>query len=310
MRRIIIVCIAVLPALLAFTGNNKNKPKLPDEFVLIPAGNYYNTDIARKIEVPGGKGLHLKMDSAALEPAGGFYISRFEVTNLQYRQFYNQVSPGMTATEKAVIACDSLGWRQELRYNEPLKDYYYRHPAYDNYPVVNISYEGALQYCRWLQQKIEKDNPRYTIEVKLPQKSQWIYAAQGGRREAMFPWGNFYLRNRKGEYLCNFKIVGDQAITRNPATGKPEVHEQDGVATGGLTYENYFTTAVKSFFPNDYDLYNMCGNAAEMIADKGVAMGGSWNDYGGDVHIKSQSVYDGPVPTVGFRPVIIIKEKE
>jgi hypothetical protein len=53
----------------------------------------------------------------------------------------------------------------------------------------------------------------------------------------------------------------------------------------------------------------MCGNAAEMINEKGIAVGGSWNDYGGDIHILSFTNYKGPAPTVGFRPVILVREK-
>ena len=46
-----------------------------------------------------------------------------------------------------------------------------------------------------------------------------------------------------------------------------------------------------------------------MIADKGIGMGGSWNDYGGDVHIKAEYKYQSISPAVGFRPIIVVKEK-
>ena len=52
----------------------------------------------------------------------------------------------------------------------------------------------------------------------------------------------------------------------------------------------------------------MCGNVAEMIVEKGIGMGGSWNDYGGDVHIRAAVNYQTAAPTIGFRPLIIIKE--
>jgi formylglycine-generating enzyme required for sulfatase activity len=232
------------------------------------------------------------------------------VSNLQYREFYKEVAANLSQSEKEKIACDTLGWRQELTYNEPMVEYYYQHPAFNNYPAVNISYEGADAYCKWLQLKIASNNPDFEIEVKLPDKIEWIYAAQGGRSQAMFPWGNYYLRNKKGEFMCNFRKVGDGAIYRNRITGKPEVAESTVVSTGGLNDRAYYTAEVKSFYPNDYGLYNMCGNAAEMISEKGIAMGGSWNDYGGDVHIQAQTAYRNSTPTVGFRPVIVVKQKE
>jgi formylglycine-generating enzyme required for sulfatase activity len=44
---------------------------------------------------------------------------------------------------------DSLVWRDELAYNEPFVEYYFRHPAYNNYPVVGVSWVQANDYCAW-----------------------------------------------------------------------------------------------------------------------------------------------------------------
>lgn len=107
--------------------------------------------------------------------------------------------------------------------------------------------------------------------------------------------------------MCNFRRVDDGAIYRNRTTGNAEVAERYSVYDIGEG--DFYTTNVKSFYPNDYGLYNMCGNAAEMINESGIAMGGSWNDYGGDVHIKSEAVYETASSTIGFRPIIIAKEK-
>ena len=105
--------------------------------------------------------------------------------------------------------------------------------------------------------------------------------------------------------MCNFKRIDDGAIYRNRITGKPEVAERPVE----YSQTSYYTATVKSFYPNDYGLYNMCGNAAEMIIEKGIAMGGSWNDYGGDVQIRAEAKHQGSAPTVGFRPMIRMTEK-
>jgi formylglycine-generating enzyme required for sulfatase activity len=309
MKKYTAACVLSLFFLAAFSPRKKNKLKLPDGFVMVPPGSFYS---ATPKEDPYFHGLtknKIEKDSSKINAINSFFISKCEVTNLQYKQFYNEVSAGLTPEEKEKIACDTLGWQQPLTYGEPLVKYYYQHPAYNNYPVVNISYEGAIKYCQWLQQKIQADNPAYTIEVKLPEKNQWIYAAQGGRSNSIFPWGNYYLRNKKGEFMCNFKRLGDQSIVRDRETGKPIVIEMSTGNNGGLNDQAFYTADVKSYYPNDWGLYNMCGNVAEMVNEKGTAMGGSWNDYGGDVHIKSESLFDKPSPTIGFRPVITIKEK-
>lgn len=294
----VILCTSLLLGLLpAFTIEKGKKPKLPDEFVAVPGGTYSLLSDSNGII----NEMHQKIISVQ-----SFYISKYEVTNLQYRQFYNEILPELTDSEKEKIVCDTAGWRSQVAYCEPMILNYYRHAAYNDYPVVNISYEGAMKYCNWLRQKIEKDNPDFVVEVKLPVRFEWIWAAMGGRSQAMFPWGKYYLLDKKGEPMCNFKRVYDGAVYRNRKTGKPEIAESNTSWNG----KSYFTTAVKSYYPNDYGLYNMCGNAAEMIAEKGISMGGSWNDYGADVQIRAEAVYEKSAPTVGFRPMIRLTEKK
>jgi hypothetical protein len=52
---------------------------------------------------------------------------------------------------------------------------------------------------------------------------------------------------------------------------------------------------------NDYQLFNLLGNAAEMVEERGVAMGGSFRDPLSACTATSRSAYTGPLPTVGFR---------
>jgi len=212
-------------------------------------------------------------------------MSKFEVTNLQYRNFLSEASVGMTAEEKNAIACDTLAWTAVKPYGEYMKNHYFSLPAYNNFPVVNISYFGAAKYCEWLQQRLQKANPEVRIEVRLPSKEEWIWAGMGGRGQAMFPWSDYYLRDAKGKPMCNYKKVNEFAIHRNKTTGKPEVSEQIADFSGN----DLLTMQVNSFSQNDFGLYNMCGNAAEMVAEKGIGMGGSWDDYAGDVHLRAQS---------------------
>ena len=291
MRLLVLICFTSVFLLSSFNSITKNKLKLPEEFVQIPSGTLY---MDFQGDMP---------DSVQRIAVEGFYMSKYEVTNLQYRQFFSEAAAGMTKEEAEKIACDSNAWTAFAAYCEPLANFYYSHPAYNNYPVVNVSYEGAMKYCEWLEERIQKDNPGFEIEVVLPTKAQWVYAARGGRRQAMFPWGNYYLRNKKKEPMCNFRIVSDHQIYRNRKTGKADVAERSG-----LSNNQVFTATVKSFYPNDFGLYNMCGNTAEIISEKGICMGGSWNDFGGDIHILAEARYDRSSPTAGFRPVLIARE--
>ena len=110
------------------------------------------------------------------------------------------------------------------------------------------------------------------------------------------------LRNKSGLFLCNFKHVSDDNITFDPETKSYKIITPKSNKT--------FILAEKSSFkPNEYGLFNMSGNAAEMVAEKGIAKGGSFNDPGYDVRIKSIKRYSGPSPEIGFRTVMEILER-
>src|SRR5688572_20321478 len=91
--RLLLACLAGL-MFLSFQLHPKNKTRLPKEFVKIPAGTITLTDSTNRITL--------------ME----FYMSRYEVSNAQYRQFYNEASPAMTEPERTRIASDSTGWLQ------------------------------------------------------------------------------------------------------------------------------------------------------------------------------------------------------
>ncbi len=67
------------------------------------------------------------------------------------------------------------------------------------------------------------------------------------------------------------------------------------------------TASAKSYYPNQFGIYNMSGNVAELVSDDTVAMGGSWNDTGYDVRVESEQPATDPRSTIGFRVVAVIE---
>ncbi|MCB0740861.1 MAG: SUMF1/EgtB/PvdO family nonheme iron enzyme, partial [Chitinophagaceae bacterium] len=51
---------------------------------------------------------------------------------------------------------DTLVWRSELSYNEPMVEFYFRHPGFNEYPVVGVSWEQAHDFCLWRSDRVNE----------------------------------------------------------------------------------------------------------------------------------------------------------
>jgi len=88
-----------------------------------------------------------------------FYMDETEVRNLDYLEYlywlnrvYGTDYPGVY--RKALP--DTLVWRDKLAFNEPMVEYYFRHPAYRNYPVVGVTWNQATDYCAWRTDRVNE----------------------------------------------------------------------------------------------------------------------------------------------------------
>jgi gliding motility-associated lipoprotein GldJ len=88
-----------------------------------------------------------------------FYMDETEVTNqfwLEYvwwlQRIYGSSYPEII--ERALP--DTASWRNKLAYNEPMVNYYLRHPAYRDYPVVGVSWLQANDFCKWRSDRVNE----------------------------------------------------------------------------------------------------------------------------------------------------------
>ncbi|MBS1601940.1 MAG: SUMF1/EgtB/PvdO family nonheme iron enzyme, partial [Bacteroidetes bacterium] len=215
---------------------------------------------------------------------------------------------------------DTLVWIRDFSYsyNEPMTKRYYSHPAFGNYPVVGVKWTQATVFCEWrtnyLNGYLEKKKMATESSFRLPTESEWEYAARGGRSQSMYPWGNYYLRNKKGCLLANFK----------PGRGN---YPEDG---------GFYTVRADAYWPNDFGLYCMAGNVAEWTSSfyyegaanfshdmnpdirwnakdsdpprmkRKVIRGGSWKDVGQYLQTSARTYeyQDTAKSYIGFRCVI------
>src|SRR5258706_1602672 len=92
-----------------------------------------------------------------------FYIDRTEVANVHYREYIywlNRIfDPTADPNNQKIIdgaLPDTLVWRSELSYNEPLVEYYFRHPGFNDYPVGGVSWRQASDFCLWRSDRVNE----------------------------------------------------------------------------------------------------------------------------------------------------------
>jgi len=208
---------------------------------------------------------------------------------------------------------DTTVWVKDFNYsyNDPMHQDYFHHQAYDDYPVVGVSWSQAKAFCSWRTKKkndflSSKKNPSSVPYFRLATEAEWEYAARGGLNYATYPWGGPYTTSDRGCFLANFKPVrGDYAV--------------DGAL---------YTMEAKSYNPNDYGLYNMAGNVSEWTNTayneasyyigstmnpnventknhRKIIRGGSWKDvaYFLQVSTRDYEYADSARSYIGFRTV-------
>lgn len=214
--------------------------------------------------------------------------------------------------EEVMVYPDTTVWIKDFNYsyNEPMHNDYFSHTAYDNYPVVGVTWAQAKAFANWrtkyLNDYKKKRKESGVSFFRLPSEAEWEYAARGGLESGTFPWGGPYTKDDRACFLANFKpLRGDYAADLA-----------------------LYTVEAESYLPNDYGLYNMAGNVSEWVNTsydpssyqylssmspnsnnsdnkRKVIRGGSWKDvsYYLQVSTRDYEYSDSARSFIGFRTV-------
>jgi formylglycine-generating enzyme len=87
-----------------------------------------------------------------------FYMDETEVTNVDYREYLYWISRVFVDYPEVYRKAlpDTLVWRSKLAYNEPYVEYYFRHPSYNDYPVVGVNWLQANDFCAWRTDRVNE----------------------------------------------------------------------------------------------------------------------------------------------------------
>lgn len=157
----------------------------------------------------------------SIEP---FYIGIFEVTNQQIVPFLNALGTHKRKQDKhPLLEIKSEDRDSHILYQDGA---YTVEPGYENYPVIEISWQGAMLFSQWLSEVTGKP-------YRLPTEAEWEYMARAGTN-TQHPWGN---TQWNGQANC------------------------DGCS--GSWDNHSFLQEVGSYTPNAWGIYDVLGNVWE-----------------------------------------------
>jgi len=261
------------------------------------------------------------------------FAAETELTNGQYETFLTDLLKNKDFDQLDLCKTAKTDWvsllPKELQSLSAKQIFKHGHPDDPELPVQNISHEAAQRYCAWVTQvyNASPEKKKYKkVLFRLPTESEWVTAARAGRKDAPYPWGGYTVQTSKGCYLGNYNTIepcGDCPDQIHPAvaTVGNDFQVSDKVpdnspnkdivklALGSLNDGGFFTVPVASYYPNDFGLYAVSGNVAEMLAEPGKTKGGSWQDEAYYGQMSPVKMYNGPSPALGFRVFMEVIEE-
>ena len=150
-----------------------------------------------------------------------FYMDKYEVTNIAWREYLEWNAYVFGASKPELLEAllpDTTVWRDEMAYNEPYEEYYFRHPAYSFYPVVGVTWEQAMAYCQWRTDRVNEQLMVTNKFIELPPYTM--------------------LRNMSEEEIDKFLLSNPQhpeyaSYVKQPVTVSAEEAQKYGYQTAG-----------------------------------------------------------------------------
>jgi formylglycine-generating enzyme required for sulfatase activity len=208
-----------------------------------------------------------------LEPPGTIafkehlFVDKTEVRVVDWKEYMWSKNSHWTDFSDFEILPDTTIWRNNLGVSIRT---YLSDLQYNDYPIVGVTYEQALEYCKWRTEQVNKI----------------LYAKKYGIKQS--------------------EIDTSIKIPKFVEYDLPTKEEWEEISQGATNFTTNQLLAVDSNRDSKTKFCNLMGNVSEMVKEKGLAKGTNWKE--SNKPINEDFHYDKPADWLGFRCICRILE--
>lgn len=262
----------------------------------------------------------------------GFFMQKTEVSNLEYRTYLFDLLINEKKDEFLKAKPNQQAWKIALSDSaQYMIDNYFSNKIYDDYPVNNISREGAELYCQWLSKELqsyvgEKKAMKYN-DLRIPTREEWVKAASLEGLNRNYAWKSDTIFDmRFGQFNANFNLKNHYYVPNKRMKEAVEKSLKYYTLAYHFSNNKNYTHMVNTVYSlngqHQYGLFNLCGNLSEMVIDwsggfgnyKKVesqtktfgTAGGGWMNSAEEIKINAPDNHPNVIeahPNIGFRVI-------
>lgn len=247
------------------------------------------------------------------------FVDKGEITNFNWCEYmyYVYLAYGPSSSEYKSTLPDTNCWSVDANHNDFVR-YYFRHPAYRDYPVVGISYEQAAAFTQWRSDRVME---YVLVEYGI------IPFHRATNRDSVFTIESYF----KGQYL-NYKPHED--FQYYPKYSLPDIDEWQKINSYGDSINTINRKSCKQHYCgkdalkiNSFEgnisrltngdvtspafcyeckkilVYHLKGNVREISSSKGISFGGGWKDSLKIIQTRDTFFTEKPNSYTGFRNI-------